>query len=58
MGCKFSQDAVGADITGIITILQGSEYHLQTALASAGPIAVAVDASSNSFRVSVIQHTS
>ena len=51
MGCAFDPNAIGADITGIITITQGSEYHLQTALAYAGPISIAVDASTNSFRV-------
>ncbi|CAI8032364.1 Cathepsin L [Geodia barretti] len=49
-GCSFDRYAVGADITGIISIREGSEYHLQTALASAGPISIAVDASTNSFR--------
>ena len=52
MGCSFDRGGVGADITGIIGIREGSEYHLQTALASAGPISVAVDGSTNSFRVS------
>ena len=53
MRCSFDRYSVGADITGIITITQGNEYHLQTALATAGPISVAVDASANSFRVSM-----
>ena len=57
MGCSFDRGAVGADITGIISITQGSEYHLQTAVASAGPISVAVDASTNSFRVRSLQRT-
>ena len=52
-GCSFDRYTVGADITGIISIREGSEYHLQTALASAGPISIAVDASTNSFRVSL-----
>ena len=52
MGCKFDKESVGADITGVITITSGSEYYLQYALASAGPISVAVDGSTNSFRVS------
>ena len=51
MGCNYDSDSVGADISGIIAITQGNEYHLQSAVATAGPISVAVDASPNSFRV-------
>ena len=52
-GCSFDRTAIGADITGIISITQGSEYHLQSALASAGPISIAVDGSINAFRVRI-----
>lgn len=51
MGCNFDSDSIGADISGIIAITRGNEYHLQSAVATAGPISVAVDASPNSFRV-------
>lgn len=50
MGCRFDKDGIGADITGIIAITSGCEYHLLSAVATAGPISVAVDGSSNSFR--------
>ena len=51
MGCCFDGAYVGADISGIITINPGNEFHLQSAVATAGPVSVAVDASPNSFRV-------
>ena len=38
-------------MSGSISIASGSESDLQSAVASMGPIAVAVDASSNAFRV-------
>ena len=38
-------------MSGIISIASGSEDDLQSAVANVGPIAVAVDASSNAFRV-------
>ena len=52
MKCKFDKNSVGADISGMIIIRSGNEYHLQSALASAGPISVAVDANTKSFTVS------
>lgn len=57
MRCSFDKYSVGADITGIISITEGNEYHLQSALATAGPISVAVDATTNSFRVSTYKHS-
>lgn len=39
-------------MSGSVTISSGSEDDLQRALAYIGPIAVAVDASNNAFRVS------
>ena len=38
-------------MTGIVIIPSGSESYLQAAVASAGPIATAVDARTNGFRV-------
>ena len=40
-------------MTGIVIIPSGSETILQAAVASAGPVAAAVDARTNGFRVSV-----
>ena len=39
-------------MSGSIEISSGSENDLQSAVANVGPIAVAVDASNNAFRVS------
>ena len=41
-------------MSGIIRIKSGSESALQAALYSVGPIAVAVDARSNAFKVSLL----
>ena len=38
-------------MTGIVMIPSGSESSLQAAVASAGPVAAAVDANTNGFRV-------
>lgn len=51
MPCTFSYKDVAATMSGIIMIRSGSETDLQAAVAFAGPIAVAVDASSTAFRV-------
>lgn len=51
MPCNFSYDGVGATMSGIVMIRSGSESDLQAAVAFAGPVAVAVDASSTAFRV-------
>lgn len=38
-------------MSGVVSIKSGSEQDLLAAVATAGPIAVTVDASSNGFRV-------
>ena len=53
MTCNFSRSGVGASMTGIVIIPSGSESSLQAAVASAGPVAAAVDASTNGFRVGI-----
>ena len=40
-------------MSGIVIIPSGSESNLQAAVASAGPVATAVDARTNGFRVSL-----
>lgn len=50
--CKFSKSYVGATATGVLKITPGSESDLQIAVATAGPVSVAIDGSSNAFRVS------
>ena len=44
-------------MTGIVIIPSGIEPTLQAAVASAGPVATAVDAKTNSFRVGPPKHT-
>lgn len=48
--CKFSANNVGATDTGYTDIPQGDESALTSALASIGPISVAIDASQSSFQ--------
>ena len=50
--CGYSVNARAAQMSGSIQIAQGSESDLITAVAYVGPVSVAVDASSNAFRVS------
>ena len=38
-------------MTGIVAIPSGSELDLQAAVATAGPVSVAIDATSNAFKV-------
>lgn len=48
--CKFDKRKSGGTVTGIVAIPSGSELDLQAAVATAGPVSVAIDASSNAFR--------
>ncbi|CAF1428998.1 unnamed protein product, partial [Didymodactylos carnosus] len=47
--CRFKRENVGANDTGYVDIKQGSESDLQIAIATIGPISVAMDASHPSF---------
>ncbi|XP_003383103.1 PREDICTED: silicatein-like [Amphimedon queenslandica] len=49
-GCKFKSNGIGATATGIIRIASGDETSLASALATAGPVAVYIDASHSSFQ--------
>ncbi|XP_076450639.1 cathepsin L-like peptidase [Babylonia areolata] len=49
--CHFSPANVGATDTGYVDITQGSESDLQSAVATVGPISVAIDASKRSFQL-------
>ena len=49
--CTYDRSCRGTSISGSIAITSGSESDLQAAVASAGPVAVAVDGSSRAFRV-------
>ncbi|XP_078367909.1 cathepsin L-like [Oculina patagonica] len=48
--CHFKKENVGATDTGYVDIKQGSESSLQSAVATVGPISVAIDASHESFQ--------
>ncbi|GBL74964.1 Cathepsin L, partial [Araneus ventricosus] len=48
--CHFKKSAVGATVTGYVDIPTGDEEALKTAVATVGPISVAIDASQDSFQ--------
>ena len=48
--CRFKKENVGAEDTGFVDITEGSEDELQKAVATVGPISVAIDASHFSFQ--------
>jgi len=48
--CRFNKANVGATDTGFVDITAQSESDLQTAIATIGPISVAIDASHGSFQ--------
>lgn len=43
--CKFNPSTVGATLTNFIDVQSGSEDDLTAAIATVGPISVAIDAS-------------
>ncbi|XP_028968920.1 cathepsin L [Galendromus occidentalis] len=49
--CAFKSNAVGARVTGFVDIDSGSEKALQKAVATVGPVSVAIDASNDSFQL-------
>jgi len=48
--CRYNKREIGATDTGFVDVPAGSEAHLQAALATAGPVSVAIDASHESFQ--------
>jgi len=48
--CRYEESKIGANDTGFIDIKNGSESDLQNAIATVGPISVAIDASKMSFQ--------
>ena len=56
--CIYDDDYRGAYMSGTVQIKSGSETYLKAAVASAGPVSVAVDGKSNAFRVCNIKNTS
>lgn len=51
--CRFKAADVGTTCKGYVDIPSKNEDALQVAVATVGPISVAIDASHNSFQVSV-----
>ncbi len=51
----YSRNYTGVKISGIIRIEEGNEKDLMGAVANVGPVSVAIDGSSNAFRVCLIQ---
>ena len=51
--CRFNPNTVGATDTGYVDIPSGNEDALTSAIATVGPISVAIDASHASFQVFV-----
>ncbi|KAI7804885.1 cathepsin L.1 [Triplophysa rosa] len=49
--CRFNPNTVGATCTGYVDITSGDESALQEAVATIGPISVAIDAGHNSFQL-------
>jgi len=48
--CRYNKREIGASDSGFMDIPAGSESHLQHALATVGPVSVAIDASHESFQ--------
>lgn len=49
--CRFKRSDVGATDTGFTDVRRGSEEELQQAVATVGPISVAIDAGHKSFQL-------
>lgn len=48
--CRFNKNEIGATISGMRFIKQGSEYDLMQAVAAIGPISAAIDSSRETFK--------
>ncbi|XP_063040102.1 cathepsin L.1 [Engraulis encrasicolus] len=49
--CRFKPDSVAATCTGFVDVTSGSEAALQEAVATIGPVSVAIDAGHSSFQL-------
>ncbi|KAG8261453.1 hypothetical protein J6590_071784 [Homalodisca vitripennis] len=48
--CRYNPENIGATDEGYVSLPEGDEEKLQSAVATKGPISVAIDASADSFR--------
>merc|ERR1712168_536484 len=48
--CRYNPDESGADDRGFVDVREGSEHALKKAIATKGPVSVAIDASHESFQ--------
>jgi len=48
--CRFKKQDVGAEDTGFVDVKQGDESELEAALATVGPVSIAIDAGHESFQ--------
>ncbi|KAK4287562.1 hypothetical protein Pmani_039368 [Petrolisthes manimaculis] len=48
--CRYNPSDSGADDTGFVDVREGSEHALKKAIATVGPVSVAIDASHESFQ--------
>ena len=48
--CEFDQSRVAASLTGFVDVTRGDEEALKQAVATVGPVSVAIDASHSSFQ--------
>jgi len=48
--CRFKKATIGADDTGFVDVTSGNETALQIAIATVGPVSVAIDAGHSSFQ--------
>ncbi|XP_071374563.1 cathepsin L.1 [Centroberyx affinis] len=49
--CRFNPNTIGATCTGYVDVTSGDESALQEAVATVGPVSVAIDASHSSFQL-------
>ncbi|XP_037652059.1 cathepsin L.1 [Sebastes umbrosus] len=49
--CRYNPDTIGATCTGFVDVKQGDEDALKEAVATIGPVSVAIDASHSSFQL-------
>lgn len=54
--CSFKSESVGARISGVVSLRNGSESELKMAVALAGPVAISIDASDKAFIVRIFHY--